>query len=437
MAKFKKKIVRPGTPTVGRLDGSEEKEALTPSRLKTWVENTKKLQALGVLIPGPLAHQDKNKRLAFPVIKAKDGETLADAYSGATPEIPPAWDLANLNAGFWDDFEIDPSDNSIVGTLNAENQSKSDMIGKDVKQTSVFVMPSRRITDGEGKEHEIGEHFAHVAVCLHAQEPGQENFVPIAPIAPLTPMPTAMAMSFVLAMDEMMGDAGGTSNIRDDSGGLPQNPNTPKDPELYAVISLLRSAKNLAIPEDTTRENFLQVLKIVLTQALASDQESEKEESLTNRPDDGQTRTPSIAMSKTIQTDAPKTDSATAILMSMLVKDKKKGLKERIQKLVNSGRVGKKYADENLFPKADAFSMSASDLNESGEFPKGSLEDLIEGLEQATPLVGESLIDSGNGLNDVPTDADVQDMPQDVITGTAVNDLSEKQMDDMMEAFAV
>lgn len=434
MAKFKKKIVRPGTPTVGRLDGSEEKEPLTPARLKSWVDNTKLMQSHGFLIPGPLAHQDKNKRFALPVIKAKDGETLADAYSGANAGIPPAWDLANLNAGYWEDFEIDPADGSIVGVLDAENKAKSDMIGTDVKQTSVLVMPGRRITDSLGVEHEVGEHFAHVAVCLHAQEPGQENFQPIAPLSPLSPIPAGMAMSFVLAMDEMQ--AGGTNQIKDLSGGLPQNPNTPKDPELYAVIGLLRSAKNLAIPEDTTRENFLQVLKIVLTQALASDQEAQKDEQLNTRPSDGQTKTPSIAMTQTVQKTAePVTqDKAAAILMSMLVKDKKKVLKERIAKLISTGRVGKAYADANLYPKAEAFSMSASDLTESGEFPKGSLEDLLDGLEQATPLVGESLLSSGNYMNDVPTDGQVEGMPIDVITGTSdMNDLTDAQMEALLD----
>ncbi len=39
MAKLRKKIVTPGVKTVGRLDGKSEKDAITPARIKTWVDN--------------------------------------------------------------------------------------------------------------------------------------------------------------------------------------------------------------------------------------------------------------------------------------------------------------------------------------------------------------------------------------------------------------
>lgn len=418
MAKFRKKIVRPGTPTVGRLDGTEEKDAITPSRLKSWVENTKKLRDLGVLIPAPLAHQDKNKRFAFPVIKAKDGETLADVYSGSTPATPPAWDLANLNAGFWEEFEIDPSDNSLVGVVNVENPDKEKMIGTDVKETSVLVMPGRTVTDANGVDHQIGEHLAHVAICLHAQEKGQANF------EPLNPMPAGMAMALIVPSIAM-----------DDVTGLP-DANKPKDEKLYKVITLLRSSLNVALPEDTTRENFLESLTLVLTQKLADQQEKDQQEEVTDRPNDASTKTPSIAMSETTQkteSQAPKQDAASAILMNMLLKDKRKALKDRVQKLIETGRVGKSYAEKTLLPKIEAFSMSATDLTAAGDFPKTAVEELIEGLEEAIPMVGESLVEQGISY-DIPLDAEKQVPPQDVISGSAIADLSADQADEILDS---
>ena len=408
MAKFRKKIVSPGVKTVGRLDGKNEKDAITPSRIKSWVENTKKLKELGVLIPAPLAHQDKEHRFAFPVIVGKDGETLGDAYSGANKEIPPAWDLANLNAGFWEDFNQD-QDGSLVGEVEVPNEDKAKKIGTEVKQTSVLVMPGRRIVDKEGNEHEVGEHLAHVAICLHAQEPGQDNFVP------LQEVPASLAMSFVLAMDDIT--------------GLP-DPTKPKDEKLYKVITLLRSALGVALPEDTTRENFLDSLVLVLTQKLADQQDQKQEESLTVRPSDAQTKAPSIAMSETI---AP--NKSEAILMSMLNKSKKKELKDRIDALLAKGQTSKDFADKTLYPRLQAFSMSAADLNDKGEFNKSTLEELIEGLEGATPLVGPSLLDEANALNDVPLDATVESRPVDIITGTGdLGDLSEAQADAILNS---
>lgn len=411
MAKFRKKIVTPGVKTVGRLDGKSEKDAITPARIKTWVDNSKKLKEIGVLVPAPLGHQDKDHKFALPVIMGKDGETLSDAYSGANSNTIPAWDLPNLNAGYWDTFEVDPIDGSLIGEVDVPLQEKADKIGTEIKQTSVLVMPGRRIVDREGVEHEIGEHLAHVSMCLHAQEPGQDNFVP------MDVVPNSMAMAMVIP-----------SIVMDDITGLP-DPNKPKDPVLFKVITLLRASLQVALPEETTRENFLDSLILVLTQKLADQQESQKEEGVNQRPNDAQTKSPSIAMSDTLT----KPSAVEAILMSQIVGGRKKELKDRVAKLLATGRTSKAFADTVLLPRIEAFSMSAADLNDKGEFGKTLLDDLIDGLEAATPLVGPSMLDTGDGLNDVPLDAESQSLPADVIVGTQVNDLSAAQSDEILD----
>lgn len=422
MAKFKKKIVTPGVHTVGRLNGAEEKDAITPSRIKSWIENTKKLKELGVLIPAPLAHQDKNKKFAFPVIVGKDGETMADAYSGAVDEVPASWDLTSLNAGFWDGFDQD-ADGSLIGEVDVTKTGISDDVGKTVKETSVLVMPGRRIVGKDGQEHEVGEHLAHVALCLHAQEPGQANF------EPLSDVPASLAMSFVLpsiVMNDL--SPGGVST----GGGLPGGPEAIKDPELYEVIGLLRSAKNLAVPEDTTRENFLQVLKIVLTQALASERENQQEQSVTERPQDAQTRSPSIAMTQTVTPPAVP-NKIEALLMSQLIGSKRVELKKRLQKLLDKGQIGRNYAEKTLLPRIEAFSMSTADLKDDGSFPKTMIEELLDGLEEAVPLVGESLLEQGQGFNDYPEGSTIEAPPADFVTGSAITDLTDEQADAILD----
>lgn len=412
----------PGVRTVGRLDGTEEKDPITPARIKAWVDNTKKLKDLGFLIPAPLAHQDKNHKFAFPVIVGKDGQTMADAYSGANADIPASWDLAGLNGGYWESFSQD-SEGALLGEVDVPNEDTAAKIGTTVKQTSVLVMPGRRVVGQDGAEHEVGEHLAHVSMCLHAQEPGQLNF------EPLSAVPASLAMSFILpsvVMDEVSGGAGMSTGDM----GLP-NPNAPKDPELYAVISLMRSALNVALPEDVTRENFLNSLKLVLTQKLADQRESQKDEGVTERPEDAQTKSPSIAMSQTVTDTKPNT--VEMLLMSSLIKNKRKELTDRVAKLVETGRASKKYADEKLYPRISAFAMAAADILPSGDFPKTAIEELLDGLEEATPLVGESLIDQGLGFNDLPLGAETQSIPDDVITGTAVNDLSNDAMDGILD----
>lgn len=422
MAKFKKKIVTPAVHDVGRLDGTTEKDAITKDRIKSWADNTNKLIELGFEVPAPYTHQDKNKRFAFPVIKAGEDETLSDAYSGTTEYIPPAWDVANQNTGFWDKFEVDADgalvgEADIVGEVNDVN-TPAGKLGKTIRQTSVLVMPPRTVRGKDGQDHQIGEHLAHVAVCLHGREPGQSNF------EPMTSVPTALAMSFTLAMDDITGT------------GLGPDPSKPKDEELYTAISLLRSALGVALPEDTTRENFLSSLKLVLTQKLADKQENEQEQGVNTRPPDGQVKSPTMAMSQTTQTPAP-SDKIEALLMSSFVKSKRKELEDRAKKLVSTGRTSKEFADKNIFPAISALAMSSADLLSTGEFSKTATELLIEGLEAATPLTGPSQIDQGGGFGYVPEEGMTQQIPADVITGNGVADLSDKAMDEMLDAFNV
>lgn len=456
MPKFRKLIVTPGTHNVGRIDGTSEVIPITDARIKTWVENTNKLKALGVKVPAPFAHQDKNKNFPLPVILGTDGATLADAYAGYSGL---SWD-AQVNGGFWeDDFSIDPVTNGLVGNVEApgdENDptTQAGKIGKVVKETSVFVMGPRKVIVN-GVEHEVGEHLAHVAMCLHPAQPGQRNFEPIT-VDVINGLADAHARSGLkLAMSFCMADlvtgaqtTGSAANAA--SSGL-VDPTKPKDVELAGLMQMLRNVCYIDLPETTTRETLVTDLSLCLRQKSADQQESEKEkESLTQRPEGTDTKSPSIAMTTNLIPSATGTgasantttsggavvptasDTLLALTMSNLIVTRKGSLKKRIDALVSTGRCPKQYALAKLYPRIDALAMSPAQLAEAkGDISKihDPVEDLIEGLEQAQPLAGSSLSDDDDASWDRPVDSAVQEIPD----SGPVSDLKPQESDEIID----
>jgi hypothetical protein len=419
MPKFKKAIVKPGVHRVRRVDGKEEAEVIPAERIKTWAENTKRLIALGVKIPAPFVHQDKDHKLVTPLTIGTDGASLSDGYKAADLQ-QNAWDQS-INSGFWEDYSVGP-DGELIGVLDSpgaedDDKTPAGKIGKTYRESSVFVLPSCTVRGADGNFHEIGEHLAHVAVCLHGQEPNQSNFEPIA------------ATTKSLGMAMMFGMADMISPATQPNPGLPKyNQATPmggvglpQDEELNELLGLFQGV-GISLPEDTTRDNLIERLRLVLRQKLADEQkQQQEEESALARPADGTTKAPSIAMSATTAPDPgasgaqatpTKPGTAEAILMGMLHKDKRKSLTDRVNALVSSGRITKEYADTKLLPRVSAFVMSQADLLPDGTgFKTSDLEELIEGLEQAQPLAGPSLVDDAGYGATIPIDSLVQDLP--------------------------
>lgn len=429
MPKFKKLVVTPGVHNVGRIDGRSEIVALTPARLKEWVDNTNKARKLGVKIPAPFAHQDKDRRFPMPVVLGTDGATLSDAYSGSQGI---SWD-AQVNGGFWeDDFAIDPETGGIQGFVEAPGEENdpntpAGKIGTTVKETSVFVMGPRKVVVN-GVEHEIGEHLAHVAMCLHPAQPGQRNFEPL-PQEKITD-DLKLAMSFCMN-DLVTANVGATAATT--GATTLQDPTKPQDQELLDTITMLASVTYISLPPSTNRENFITNLNVCLRQKSADQQEKQKEEeSLTQRPIGSATQSPSIAMSQTTQTTDSKNtsnDAVFALLMNNLVNDKKKSLTQRVNALVTSGRVAKTFADEKLLPRINSIVMSAEQIiAANGAAPRDPVEDLIEGLEASQPLTGTAMSDNDGGGWQTPTDVTVETNPTDTTTDA----ISDKDADEII-----
>lgn len=452
MPKFKKLIVTPGVHNVGRLSGKHEAVPITPERIREWVQNSNRLLELGVAIPAPFAHQDSQKNFPLPVVRlGDDGASLADAYN---PANGLTWD-AQVNGGFWDDkFEIDPETGGLVGVVDtpgdlADPTTPAGKVGKVVRETSVLVMGPRTIRGGDGQEHQIGEHLAHVAMCIHPVQAGQRNFEPVSADklpANITSEDLQLAMSF--AMSDLVTSTAGAAGLA--TGSTLPDPAKPQDPELTDTIGLLASVVYVSLPPTTTREDFITNLNLCLRQKSADQQEKQKEEeSLTQRPMGADTKSPTIAMSQALAngfTQVPATpnngtpsaaakgapnasDTMLVMLMSGLVKDKKKSLADRIAALVASGRCPKVYADTKLLPQVEAFAMSAEQLHSVGgdsSKVRASVEDIIEALEQTQPLT-MSVVDSGAQFA-TPEGTIVQQVPE--ANGP---ELTDAEMDQMVD----
>lgn len=447
--KFKKLIVTPGVHNVGRLGGKSEAVPITPERIRGWVDNTNKLIDIGGLIPAPFAHQDKSLNFPLPVIRVgNDGASLADAYN---PANGITWD-AQMNGGFWgeeasDRFSIDPETKGLVGIVDAPGESTdaaspAGKVGTVVKETSVFVMGPRTVRGKDGKEYQIGEHLAHVAMCLHPAQPGQRNFEPVkADKLPsgITAGDVEVAMSF--AMSDLLSANAGTPGMG--TASALEDPTKPKDQELMDTVVMLQTVTFISLPPTTTREDFITNLNLCLRQKAADQQEQQKEQdSLTTRPQDAQTKGPSIAMSLTSNGFIPMTEAAKpnaaptssdtllVLFMSNMVKDRKKSLKDRVTALVSSGRCTQKYATEKLLARIETFTMSAEMLQTAGgdaSKVRDAVEDLIEGLEQAQPLTGNSLYDDDAADFQVPAGATVNEPPS-----AAGPQLTDKEEDEII-----
>ncbi len=120
--------------------------------------------------------------------------------------------------------------------------------------------------------------------------------------------------------------------------------------------------------------------------------------------------------------------------MSNIVKDKKKSLRDRISALVATGRCTAEYAEKRLFPRLDGLVMSPDQLaGVGGDYSKlrDPVEDLIEGLEQAQPLAGSSVVDDGDYAFDRPPGTNLEEHPEQNPGGP---DIPEKDQDEMIAA---
>lgn len=415
MAKFKKKIVKPGVYKTGK-----NKDTLHPLSEQTLAEIAKTSNDMieaGLRIPAPFAHKDQQGIVPAPLME-QEGQNL-----DAKTKDKQIWN-SGINGGFWDKFEIDDKDGSLVGVVDApgdENDinSPAGKLGKTVKETSMYLVPE--FEDGLGRKWKNA--LWHVALVNNPVEPGQENFEVINNTAHEQELAVAMAISMadevngdtlrkkkpVDDSDEQSSGGSGEGNEGGEPSGTPEdkfskqseedpnnqggdefNGDTEPTDDVGKLVSAFLEI-GVILPDDTDDSNIVDRLLAIIPNL------SNKEMGGNTLPEGSKVQSSPIAMSKEIE----KNDDPNLVLMqkkadallSQHISGLKKQFKARIDTLIRKGQVGRKYADEALLPQVEAIAMSMEDLTEDNDevsFPKLALEMALDTLEHNVELTDNS-----------------------------------------------
>lgn len=386
---YQKVIVRPGRFSVpcSPLHPQARKDEtgrwvrdveFSEDRLKRAAENNNKLVGQGFKIPAPFAHVDKNKNRPKPLKLGNDGAAL-DAFT----EQPIAWD-ASLNGGYWRDFQFVEDTSKInpdfgegpgfVGTVDTfgdpdDLNTPAGKVSRTVQDTSIFIYDKYK--PPQAKEP-IEDFIAHIAMPVHAIEPGQDNFAEVASMS-----------------DGEDGFAVSMADMVDSAASIGGNPAEQDDAQMVEVLGLLKQVQ-IDLPPDTSRDNLVDVLRIVLRQKIADQRETTPANPLTQAPAGSTNKPAPVAMSDT------STPSVADVLLKRENDRLKKSLHNRLKKLRERGahELPKGVIDE-LVADIDAISMSADDIDqETGDFPISYAEKQIALLERTgRPMTGSYLDD--------------------------------------------
>jgi hypothetical protein len=408
--RFIKDIVSVGKYHIPDGNGGAKEHEISLERLRKWANTFNAMRDNGIRVPCPFNH-DVN---AVPVQLGPDGM------------LPSS----QTNAGFWDALWVDEDQGRLMGVLDApgdagDASSPAGKISKTVRETSVYVRP-KGWKDGSGKEWE--EPILHIAAVTHPIQPGQDNFQPLVE-------DIAIAMSFK--------QPEGKSKLPKGKAALPVSgetddvdPTTPSNPDKVLgsespdvtsmggsvgdIIQLLRDVAKIGLPEDTNEHNFLERLRIALTQKSIS--EEEDDESSVYQPPEGaalrnapfvmafsQQQIDAIVTAKVNNPVTGKPFSAgdlqsaatvdaevvmshpkfveltksTNSLLNTINEQAKSAYKSRIDALVKTGRAGKAYADSNLIPMVDVLTMS---FGNDGKPVAQPLDIVLSTLEALQPI---------------------------------------------------
>lgn len=354
MAKFTKRILKPGKYLVTTPSGREE-VVITKSRLEKWIADFGKMLANGLKVPAPWKHDKK----AVPV---------ADSDKSSSKN----------NAGFWEKLYLD-EEGYLTGELDVPLDKDAEKVGTTVREVSPQVRPGWQ--DGLGNKYD--EPILHIALVTNPIIPGQDNF------KPSQKGELAIAMSHLIEMadDDDSQDSGSSGDGKNgakfddknkDEGAAGDKPTTPNASSATVKDVLTVLAKlGLKLPDDTSAQNLVERI-VVAGEAIAATQQVEEEEvdDTTVAEGKGKETPPPIAMSEE--------DSMPANLLSFAANKQKSEYKERISALIKDGKCSPAYAKANLTPLAEGFELSAELLDEEGNLVPQLLDIRLEALEAQT-----------------------------------------------------
>jgi len=243
MAKFKKKVLEPGT-----YQSPDGQITITPERIKHWVNSFKEMKSSGLKVPTPWGHQSK----ASPDYEERE------------------FNESKYNAGFLDSLSTDDN-GALLAIVDVPREEDADRVGTVVQEVSPQIETSWR--DGKGKVW--SDVITHLAFVTHPVVPNQENFEAVTPVG-------ATRLSLKQKLSNPTGDKSMAKEEEDFEGTEEETPKKPekkekkkKEPEMSHVeesgsgehsgldpelIDLLASC-GLIIPDDTTEEDFIPALK--------------------------------------------------------------------------------------------------------------------------------------------------------------------------------
>ena len=375
MLSFTKEILPEGQYLVTTPTGSRILKEFSADYLKTVAKNATDMIAAGLRIPIPFRH-------------SKDAVPLEENIETDSFD----------NAGYWTSVYVDNVDG--VATLCGVADSPGNIDDMDtpagklchrVKEVSACIVDSWR----DGKNRAWGPSMLHGAAVVNPVVPGQKEFA-------LLSFP---GDSVMLSMSSMLDQA-------------------PSMESIATLSKELEKSVGIYIPPGTLPQDLIKVLLVSLKQhSLTSDQSIEDQEIID---------TQSIFMSlpkgkkmplKKVQAeelvalgalhpetkkpfkiedfdidDAPTPESQYALALTVeLVGEKKTGLKNRVNHLVNTGRTTKEYAESTLYPEVDKYELS---LGEGAKFRKNAIDFLVESLEALPVPEGQQSVNLAAGIPD-------------------------------------
>lgn len=239
MPLFTKRIIRPGTYTVPRADGTSSRVHIGPQRIARWLATFNRMRQTGLAIPAPWRHEEK----ALP-LRLEGDRTDVDAYN---------------NAGFWKRLWVDEHDGSLYGEVDVPRADDADRIGRTVVDVSLLAKP--QWIDGQNNLYE--DVLTHIALVTHPVAPDSSNF---------TRSSSSEKDPGVLACglgDLVMAEDVTPTTPPATSAGPPATP--PPDSVAAATATVADALEMLSkmdppitLPSDTNSQNFLERLVTAL-----------------------------------------------------------------------------------------------------------------------------------------------------------------------------
>ena len=288
-----------------------------------------------------------------------------------------------------------------------------------------------RSKDGKGRDWE--EPILHIAAVTHPIQPGQDNFQPLAEdfaiaMAFKAPdqekakaKPKAKSASLPVPPGESDGVDATTPTNPDKVLGSEKPDVTSMGGSMSDILTMLKDVAKIALPEDTNEQNFVERLRIALTQKSVSEEDEEDEGTVFQPPEGAALRNAPFVMAFSQQqidaiVQAKVTNPATGkpfsanelqsasvvdaevvmshpkfaeltnsmnTILNTITEQAKSAYKGRIENLVKTGRAGKNYADSTLNPMVDSLTMS---FGPEGKPVAQPIDIVLNSLEALQPL---------------------------------------------------